>query len=112
MPTLEALSIPGKRDGQTLMINNDNEIDVYQWSQSESRWIKIGVAVGSSDGGSNSKKTNYLGMDYDYVFDIELDEGGIKLQLPYNLNEDPYFAAQKVIILILFTEPQLAVSFD
>ena len=35
--------------------------------------------------------------EYDYVFDIELDEGGAKLKLPFNLSEDPYFAAQKFI---------------
>ncbi|KAL5484145.1 hypothetical protein EMCRGX_G020593 [Ephydatia muelleri] len=35
-------------------------------------------------------------QEYDYVFDIELDEGSPvmrKLKLPYNKNTDPYLAA-------------------
>ncbi len=98
LPGVEALSIPGMKDGQTLMINNDNEIEVYQWDLSETKWVKIGVAVGSSDaGGGAREKTSYLGKEYDYVFDIELDDSGRKLKLPYNINEDPYFAAQQFI---------------
>ena len=98
LPGIEALANPGRRDGQTLMINNENEAEVYQWDETDSRWVKIGVAVGSSDAaGGQTKKTMYLGKEYDYVFDIELDEGGAKLKLPFNLSEDPYHAAQKFI---------------
>lgn len=35
--------------------------------------------------------------EYDYVFDIELDDTNAKLKLPYNLSEDPYQVAQKFI---------------
>jgi phospholipase A-2-activating protein len=97
LPGVEALTIPGRRDGQTLMVNNDNEIEVYQWDLSQSKWIKIGVAVGSSDAAGKREKVSYLGKEYDYVFDIELDDSGRKLKLPYNVNEDPYFAAQHFI---------------
>ena len=98
LPGIEALANPGRHDGQTLMINNENEAEVYQWDETDSRWVKIGVAVGSSDAaGGQTKKTVYLGKEYDYVFDIELDEGGAKLKLPFNLSEDPYHAAQKFI---------------
>ncbi len=45
LPGLEALSVSGKTDGQLIMINNENEAEVYSWNQSESRWLKIGVAV-------------------------------------------------------------------
>lgn len=101
LPGIEALGHPGKKDGQTLMINNENEVEVYTWSQDESRWIKIGVAVGSatSAGGSSSTraKTMFEGKEYDYVFDISLDDEGTSLKLPYNLSEDPWFAAQNFI---------------
>ena len=100
LPGLEALAIPGRMEGQPLMISNNNEIEVYQWDSLASKWTKIGVAVGSSDaaGGSSSKKVTYLGKEYDYVFDIELDDiGGQKLKLPYNLNENPYLTAQNFI---------------
>jgi phospholipase A-2-activating protein len=64
LPGIEALSIPGRKDGQPLLINNNDETEVYQWDGAEQKWIKIGVAVGSSGsgGGSGSKqKVTYLG---------------------------------------------------
>ncbi len=99
LPGIEALATPGRMEGQPLMINNNNDIEVYQWDSSDSRWVKIGVAVGSSDaaGGQKQQKVVYLGKEYDYVFDIELDDAGQKLKLPYNLNENPYLTAQNFI---------------
>lgn len=35
-------------------------------------------------------------QEYDYVFTVDLDEKGT-LKLPYNITEDPWFAAQKFI---------------
>lgn len=47
------------------MISNENEIEVYQWSKADDRWIKIGVAVGSSSAGGGAagsrQKASYLG---------------------------------------------------
>ena len=47
------------------MISNENEIEVYQWSKADDRWIKIGVAVGSSSAGGGAagsrQKSSYLG---------------------------------------------------
>lgn len=100
LPGIEALAVPGHKDGQTLMINTGNEVEVYQWSGADKKWIKIGVAVGSSSGAGGSagrQKTSYLGKEYDYVFDIDMDDSGQKLKLPFNLSEDPYMAAQKFI---------------
>ncbi len=31
------------------------------------------------------------------MFDIDMDDSGVKLKLPYNLSDDPYMAAQKFI---------------
>ena len=100
LPGVEALSFPGKRDGEPLMINNNNEVEVYQWSEVDDRWIKIGVAVGSNDsaGSAGKSKITYLGKEYDYVFDIQLDDApNMKLKLPYNLSDDPYMTAQTFI---------------
>ena len=43
------------------------------------------------------EKTSYLGTEYDYLLDIELDDSKASLKLPYNVSEDPYHAAQKFI---------------
>ena len=100
LPGMEALERPGRKDGQSIVVNNNNEAEVYQWEASEMRWVKIGVAVGSSQtggGGGSRQKTSYCGKEYDYVFDIELDDSKASLKLPYNVSEDPYHAAQKFI---------------
>lgn len=51
LPGIEALEIAGKKDGQSIVVNNNNEAEVYQWEANELRWVKIGVAVGSSHTG-------------------------------------------------------------
>ena len=43
----------GRRDGQTMMVRQVNCVEAYQWSASESRWIKVGNVVG----GSNDSQT-------------------------------------------------------
>jgi len=43
----------GHRDGQTMMVRQVDCIEAYQWSASESRWVKVGNVVG----GSNDSQT-------------------------------------------------------
>ena len=38
-----------------------------------------------------------LFQEYDYVFSIDIKDGVPPLKLPYNVSEDPWFAAQKFI---------------
>ena len=47
----------------------------------------------SAPGGS---KVMFEGKEYDYVFDIDADNG-LMLKLPYNLNDNPWQAAQDFI---------------
>ena len=89
----EALQEKGQKDGQTLLVRSSAVVEAYQWSSVEDKWIKVGDVVGSS--GSN--KSTYKGKEYDYVFTVDILEGAPPLHLPYNLDEDPWFAAQKFI---------------
>lgn len=89
----ESLKKPGQKDGQTLMVRNGAIVEAYQWSSVEEKWLKIGDVVGSK----GSKKSTYKGKEYDYVFTVDILEGAPPLHLPYNLSEDPWFAAQKFI---------------
>jgi phospholipase A-2-activating protein len=38
-----------------------------------------------------------LGKEYDYVFDVDIEDGKPPLKLPYNLSQNPYEAATKFI---------------
>lgn len=47
--------------------------------------------------GSSGRKVEYKGQDYDFVFDVDIEEGKPPLKLPYNLSENPYEAATKFL---------------
>ncbi|KAK6205195.1 WD40-repeat-containing domain protein [Scheffersomyces amazonensis] len=94
IPGYEALSKPGKTEGATLMVKNvDGGIEAHQWSNGE--WTKIGDVVGSSK--SQGSKQVYHGQEYDYVFDVDIEDGAPPLKLPYNVNENPYVAAERFL---------------
>jgi phospholipase A-2-activating protein len=40
---------------------------------------------------------SYNGKDYDYVFDVDIDDGKPPLKLPFNVTENPYTVAQKFV---------------
>jgi phospholipase A-2-activating protein len=103
LPNEDALKKPGQRDGQTTMINKGGgQIEAYQWNMSDKRWMKIGDVVGSADStaqgqaSATGEKIMFEGKYYDYVFNVELDKNS-SLKLPYNINEDPWYAAQAFI---------------
>lgn len=103
LPTEDALKTPGKREGQTTMINRGKgHVEAYQWSMADERWMKIGDVVGSADStaqgqaSATGEKILFEGKYYDYVFNVELDTE-VPLKLPYNINEDPWFASQEFI---------------
>ena len=86
----------GTKEGQVVMIReSDGSITAHQWSQSSQQWLNVGTVVDAV--GSSGKKIDYLGKDYDYVFDVDIEDGKPPLKLPYNLSQNPYEAATKFI---------------
>ncbi|KAL8834260.1 MAG: hypothetical protein Q9176_007586 [Flavoplaca citrina] len=86
----------GTKEGQVIMIKEDDgSVGAYQWSQSSQSWMSVGTVVDAV--GSSGKKTDYLGKDYDYVFDVDIEDGKPPLKLPYNLSQNPYEATTKFI---------------
>ncbi|KAI7872153.1 WD40-repeat-containing domain protein, partial [Spinellus fusiger] len=95
LPGKEALSQPGTKEGQVLMINSGASVEAYQWNGSQQNWDKIGEVVG---GVGSDRKQIYEGVEYDHVFDIDIGGGpNAMLKLPYNLHQNPYDAAQKFV---------------
>jgi len=86
----------GTKEGQVQMINeHDGSVTAHQWSVSQQQWISIGTVVDAV--GSSGKKVDYLGKEYDYVFDVDIEDGKPPLKLPYSLSQNPYEAATKFI---------------
>ncbi|XP_012539928.1 phospholipase A-2-activating protein [Monomorium pharaonis] len=98
LPDSKVLLQPGQRDGQTKIVNEGNTVRAYSWSQSEQRWIKIGDVMGASGGtAATSGKQLYNGIEYDYVFSVDIQDGVPPLKLPYNKGQDPWHVAQKFL---------------
>lgn len=86
----------GTKEGQVVMIQEaDGSVSAHQWSQSSQTWMSVGTVVDAV--GSSGKKTSFLGKEYDYVFDVDIEDGKPPLKLPYNLAQNPYEAATKFI---------------
>ncbi|KAJ5107822.1 hypothetical protein N7456_004497 [Penicillium angulare] len=86
----------GTKEGQVQMIREtDGSVTAHTWSSATQEWIAVGTVVESA--GSSGRKTEYLGQDYDYVFDVDIEDGKPPLKLPYNVSQNPYEAANKFI---------------
>ncbi|KAK9471113.1 WD40-repeat-containing domain protein [Dipodascopsis tothii] len=88
----EALAVPGTKLGEVKMVRAAGTVDAYQWSGSE--WDKIGEVV---DSVGSQRKQIYEGQEYDFVFDVDIQEGAPPLKLPYRVNENPYDAARRFL---------------
>lgn len=86
----------GTKDGQVQMIReNDGSITAYTWSVATGLWNIVGTVVDSV--GSNGQKEVYNDKEYDFVFDVDMEEGKPPLKLPYNLSQNPYDVAADFI---------------
>ncbi|KAF9520013.1 hypothetical protein BS47DRAFT_1370545 [Hydnum rufescens UP504] len=95
LPGPEGLSQPGKKEGQVLMIRNaSGAVEAHQWSTQSSSWQKIGEVV---DAVGSGRRQLYQGKEYDYVFDVDIQDGVPPLKLPYNISENPYEAAKRFL---------------
>ncbi|KAG6880255.1 hypothetical protein C0992_001823 [Termitomyces sp. T32_za158] len=94
LPGPEALNFPGKKPGEVKMINNGSIVEAHQWDSATNSWQKIGDVV---DAVGQGRKQLYQGKEYDYVFDVDIQDGVPPLKLPYNVTENPFSAAQKFL---------------
>lgn len=94
LPGHERLDQPGSKEGEVVMIKGNGVVEAHQWSAS-SGWAKIGEVVDAI--GSERKQLADDGKEYDYIFDVDVEEGQPALKLPYNANENVYQAAQRFI---------------
>lgn len=91
----EILQQPGNKEGQLAVVKTPvGGIEAHQYSQGS--WVKVGDVVDSSTG-VNDKKTEFEGKRYDYLFDVDIQEGQPPLKLPVNANDNPYILADQFI---------------
>ncbi|KAJ7217028.1 phospholipase A-2-activating protein [Mycena pura] len=91
---IDALSTPGEKVGQTLMVSKGDVTEVYQWDGSV--WQRIGERAEAPSGGEKPK-AYFEGKEYDYVWSVAIEDGEPALKLPYNVSENPADAAQRFL---------------
>ncbi|TFK30205.1 phospholipase A-2-activating protein [Coprinopsis marcescibilis] len=95
LPGPDALLNPGKKSGEVKMIRNNNDVvEAHKWDSSSGAWQKVGEVV---DAVGQGRKQLYEGKEYDYVFDVDIQDGVPPLKLPYNVTDNPYSAAQRFL---------------
>jgi len=98
LPDREALLAPGNKDNQTKLVKEGDKVCVYSWDGVKQEWTKVGDVVGEANTNKDpSAKTTFEGKEYDYVFDVDIEDGAPPLKLPYNVGDNPYMSAQEFI---------------
>ncbi|KAF8405163.1 hypothetical protein HHK36_010062 [Tetracentron sinense] len=96
LPGLDALQIPGLIDYHTKVVREGDNGVAYSWNSTDQKWDKIGEVV---DGPDDSIKRPILdGIEYDYVFDVDIGDGEPIRKLPYNQSDNPYTTADKWLL--------------
>lgn len=93
IPGIDTLNVNGKTEGELKIVKDESSvIALYQWD--DNKWIKVGKVVTSS---ASDHKITYKGSSYDYVFDIDVEDGKAPLKLPFNVSDNPYEVADKFL---------------
>ncbi|RKF83591.1 Ubiquitin homeostasis protein lub1 [Golovinomyces cichoracearum] len=97
LPGLDFLKLKsGTKDGQVQMIRENNgSVTAHTWSEATLSWNFVGTVVDSV--GTNGQKEVYNDKEYDFVFDVDMEDGKPPLKLPYNLSENPFEVAADFI---------------
>ncbi|KKA31067.1 hypothetical protein TD95_002567 [Thielaviopsis punctulata] len=86
----------GTKDGQVQVVKHDDgSLAAYTWSMALQKWEHVGAVVDSAS--SSGRKQSFNGQQYDYVFDVDIDESKPHLKLPYNLSQNVFEAARKFL---------------
>ncbi|ODQ64505.1 PFU-domain-containing protein [Nadsonia fulvescens var. elongata DSM 6958] len=89
----EILLQRGTKEGQIVIVRQSSGIlEAHQWANNT--WTKVGDVV---DAVGNQQRQSFEGKEYDYVFDVNIQDDAPALKLPFNAGENPYTAAQRFI---------------
>ncbi|CAF2100438.1 phospholipase A-2-activating protein [Brassica napus] len=96
LPGLDSLTLPGTSDGQTKVVREGDNGVAYVWNMKDQRWDKIGEVVDGPEGVAD--RPLHDGVQYDFVFDVDIGDGEPIRKLPYNRSDNPYDAADKWLL--------------
>ncbi|KAJ6563233.1 WD40-repeat-containing domain protein [Mycena sp. CBHHK59/15] len=88
---MDALNSPGKKAGDVKTVLNGDVAEAHQWDGFA--WQRLGEITGQAKASAKM----FEGQEYDYVWDVALDDGAPSHKLPYNVSENPHAAAQRFL---------------
>ena len=99
LPGPEALEVPGDSDGQVKLVKSANGgAEAHSWSAAEMRWVMVGTVVDGPGGAGGGPSGGMVGgVTYDFVFDVDLEDGSPMRKLGVNRGEDPMMAAYRFL---------------
>ena len=85
----------GQKEGQIQMFGDGREVLAYQWRNGI--WELIGTVTGSAAPEKKKFPGDQLfpAGEYDFIFDVEVGEGGKKALLPFNRGQNFLLVAEK-----------------
>lgn len=87
------LQKPGK-PGEVIVVKVNGVDTAFQYSE-QNKWEQVGQVIGGA--GSADRKVEFENQRWDFVFDVDVQEGLPPLKLPYNVSENPYVAAERFL---------------
>ncbi|KAK2076200.1 hypothetical protein QBZ16_001132 [Prototheca wickerhamii] len=96
------LQRPGSKPGQTVVVSEGGTGVAYAWDVGRATWDRIGEVVGAPTGGGESTLSTsgskvVYGRAWDYVFDVDVEDGAPPRRLPVDAGENPYIAAARFL---------------
>ncbi|VVC38157.1 Hypothetical protein CINCED_3A021224 [Cinara cedri] len=91
LPGPDKLLISGKTDNELVTINENGKRVVYKWLSDKLIWEKV------EDFTNDKIKVAHEGKEYDYMWNVDIQDNMPSLKLLYNKTEDPWSVAQKFI---------------
>jgi hypothetical protein len=77
------------------MFDDTGRAEVWSWSEASGEWQHVGYHAGEAQA-SSSQRGTLNGEEFDFVFDVDIDQGA-PLKLGYNHGDDVWHVAQQFI---------------
>eukprot|EP01025_Chloroclados_australasicus_P028368 TRINITY_DN2813_c1_g1_i1.p1 TRINITY_DN2813_c1_g1~~TRINITY_DN2813_c1_g1_i1.p1 ORF type:complete len:801 (-),score=103.55 TRINITY_DN2813_c1_g1_i1:283-2685(-) len=90
-----ALQVSGNKDGDTKFVRENGDVVAYNWSASGFEWQRIGTVVSGPENNVNVPRKWHKGREWDFVFDVDVEDGAPMLKLAVNRGDDVYDAADR-----------------
>ncbi|KAK4058690.1 hypothetical protein OIO90_000134 [Microbotryomycetes sp. JL221] len=105
----DSLKEPGSADGQVKLVrHSDGQVHAYTWAIEASTWDDVGEVVTAHSAPENNTsaqqekarsapRMQHEGVEYDYVFAIDVADDQPAIKLPYNLEQDAHEVARQFV---------------